>query len=129
MSLDAYRRTQSMSATPRATEYRLMSQVTGDMIQAKESGLTGAALMRPLHRNREVWSTLAILCGSPGNNLPVTLRASIISLALWVERYTSDVIRRRDSIDALISVNCAIIEGLAMENAGRAVAGENVLPV
>ena len=129
MSLDAYRRTQSMSATPRATEYRLMSQVTGDMIQAKESGLTGAALMRPLHRNREVWSTLAILCGSPGNNLPVTLRASIISLALWVERYTSDVIRRRDSIDALISVNCAIIEGLAMENAGRGVAGENVLPV
>jgi len=129
MSLDAYRRTQSMSATPRATEYRLMSQVTGDMIQAKEQGLQGAALMRPLHRNREVWSTLSILCRSPGNMLPAMLRASIISLALWVDRYTSDVIRQRDSIDALISVNCAIIEGLAMENAGRASTAENVLPV
>jgi flagellar protein FlaF len=129
MSLDAYRRTQSISATPRATEYRLMSQVTGDMIQAKESGLKGAALMRPLHHNREVWSTLAILCRSPGNRLPAPLRASIISLALWVERYTSDVIRQRDSIDALISVNCAIIEGLATENDNHPLAAENVLPV
>jgi flagellar protein FlaF len=117
MSFDAYRRTQSISATPRATEYRLMSQVTGDMIQAREDGLTGAALMRPLHRNREVWGTLAVLCGSPGNKLPTPLRASIVSLALWVERYTSDVVRQRDSIDALIDVNCAIMEGLAMQNA------------
>ena len=129
MSLDAYRRTQSISATPRATEYRLMSQVTGDMIQAKENGLKGAALMRPLHRNREVWSTLAILCRSPGNKLPVELRANIISLALWVERYTSDVIRQRDSIDALISVNCAIIEGLAMENGGCGAVVGNVSAV
>ncbi len=118
MSLDAYRRTQSMSATPRATEYRLMSQVTGELIQAKENDLRGAALMRPLHHNREVWSTLAVLCGSPGNKLPTDLRASIISLALWVERYTSDVVCRRDSIDALISVNCAVMEGLAPGNGG-----------
>jgi len=117
MTLDAYRRVQSISATPRATEYRLMSQVTGDLIQAKESGLKGAALIRQLHRNREVWGTLAVLCGSPGNKLPTALRASIISLALWVERYTSDVVRQRDSIDALINVNCAIMEGLASENA------------
>lgn len=118
MLLDAYRRTQSMSATPRATEYLLMSQVTGELIQAKEKELKGAALMRPLHHNREVWSTLAVLCGSPGNKLPTDLRASIISLALWVERYTSDVVCRRDSIDALISVNCALMEGLAPGNAG-----------
>jgi flagellar biosynthesis activator protein FlaF len=116
MSLDAYRRTQSISATPRATEYRLMSQITGELIQAKENGLAGAALMRPLHRNREAWSVLALLCGMPGNKLPTELRASIISLSLWVERYTSDVMRRRDSIDALISVNCSIMEGLATEN-------------
>jgi flagellar biosynthesis activator protein FlaF len=116
MSLDAYRRTQSMSATPRATEYRLMSQVTGELMQARDAGLQGAALMQALHHNREVWGTFAVLCGSPGNKLPSMLRANIISLALWVERYTSDVVRQRDSIDALINVNRTIMEGLATEN-------------
>ncbi|HWW65167.1 MAG TPA: flagellar biosynthesis regulator FlaF [Sphingomonadaceae bacterium] len=119
MSLDAYRRVQSISATPRATEYRLLSQVTGELIRAKEEGLTGAALMRVLHHNREVWSTFAILCGSPGNKLPTVLRAGIISLALWVEHYTSDVVRKRDSIDGLIDVNRTIMEGLATENAAH----------
>lgn len=119
MSLDAYRETQVRSATPRSTEYRLMNQVTGELIQAREKGLQGGELMRALHYNREVWSTFRILCSSPANKLPVELRASIISLALWVERYTSDVIRHRDSIDGLILVNRAIMEGLATENSVR----------
>ena len=114
--LDAYRRVQSLSATPRATEYRLISGVTQQLIEAKEQGWEGAELMAPLHQNRKIWSMLAILCGSPGNQLPTDLRASIISLSLWVDRHTSDVMRRRDSIDALISVNCAIMEGLSAEN-------------
>lgn len=119
MSLDAYRQTQSRSATPRSTEYRLMSQVTGELIQAREMGLRGGELIQVLHHNREVWSTFGILCSSPANKLPVPLRASIISLALWVERYTSDVIRQRDSIDALITVNRSIMEGLVTENAAE----------
>ena len=116
MSLDVYRRVRGIAESPRATEYRLMSEVTGDMINARDAGLSGAALMPALHRNREVWSTFSSLCASPGNQLPATLRASIISLALWVERFTTDVVLGRDSIDELISVNRAIIEGLAGEN-------------
>jgi len=118
MSLDAYRQTQSRAATPRSTEYRLMSQVTGELVQAKEQGLLGGELMRALHHNREVWSMFRVLCSSPANRLPAELRASIVSLALWVERYTSTVIRRHDSIDGLITVNRAIMEGLATENPG-----------
>lgn len=116
MSLDAYRRVRSIAETPRAQEYRLMSQITGEMIHARDAGLKGAALMPALHRNREVWSTFSAMCGAPGNRLPDTLRASIISIALWVERFTSDVMTGRDSIDELIAVNRAIIDGLANEN-------------
>lgn len=116
MSLDAYRRAQSIAETPRATEYRLMSQITGELIEARDSGLKGVALMPALHRNREVWSTFSSLCGAPGNKLPDELRASIISIALWVERHTSEVVTGRDSIDDLIEVNRAIIDGLANEN-------------
>ena len=116
MSLDAYRRVRSIAETPRAQEYRLMSQITGEMIKARDTGLAGAALMPTLHRNREVWSTFSALCGAPGNQLPAELRASIISIALWVERYTSDVVAGRDTIEELIEVNRSIIEGLASEN-------------
>ncbi len=116
MSLDAYRRARAIAETPRAMEYRLMGQITGEMIEARDAGLSGAALMPALHRNREVWSTFSALCGAPGNQLPDGLRAGIISIALWVERYTSDVVRGRDSIDDLILVNRAIMDGLAPEN-------------
>ena len=116
MSLDAYRRVRTIAETPRATEYRLMSQITGEMIQARDNGYSGAALMPALHRNREVWSAFSSTCGAPGNQLPTELRASIISIALWVDRYTSEVVAGRDSIDDLITVNRAIIDGLANEN-------------
>lgn len=116
MSLDAYRRVRSIAETPRAQEYRLMSQITGEMIRARDSGLQGAALIQALHRNREVWSTFSSMCAAPGNALPSELRAGIISIALWVERFTSEVVRGRDSIDELIAVNRSIIEGLANEN-------------
>ncbi|MGH6780549.1 MAG: flagellar biosynthesis regulator FlaF [Sphingomonadaceae bacterium] len=118
MSVDAYRRARSIAETPRAAEYRLMSQVTGDLIDARESRLGGTALMQALHRNREVWSTFSTSCGAPGNMLPAELRASIISIALWVDRHTSDVATGRDSIDELITVNRAIMDGLASENIG-----------
>ena len=41
-----------------------------------------------------------------------SLRASIISIALWVDRFTSDVVAGRESIEELIVVNRAIIDGL-----------------
>lgn len=113
MSLNAYQRARSIVESPRATEFRLMSQITGDMMQARDSGLSGAALIPVLHRNREVWSVFSSACGASGNELPAELRASIISIALWVDRYTSDVMAGRDSIDDLIDVNRSITEGLS----------------
>ena len=112
MSLNAYQRARTMVESPRATEHRLMSQITGDMISAHEAGLNGAALMPVLHRNREVWSAFCAVCGSTGNELPDALRASIISLGLWVERFTSEVATGRESIEELIGINRTIIEGL-----------------
>ena len=101
MSLNAYRSAISRAEHPRATEHRLLGQITGEMMAAKSAGHSGAALMPALHRNREVWTAFATDCGARGNGLPDGLRAGIISLALWVERYTSQVIAGRESIDEL----------------------------
>jgi len=116
MSIDAYRRVRGIGESPRAQEYRLMSEITGEMISARDKGFSGAALLPALHRNREAWAIFSTMCAGPGNKLPDGLRASIISLALWVERFTTEVVTGRDTIDELISVNRSIIDGLTSEN-------------
>lgn len=112
MSLHAYQRARTMVESPRGTEYRLMSQITGDMMTARDAGMSGAALVPILHRNREVWGAFASACAMAGNGLPDALRASIVSIGLWVDRFTSDVVAGRDSIEELITVNRSIIDGL-----------------
>jgi flagellar biosynthesis activator protein FlaF len=60
-----------------------------------------------------MWTVLAEACASTDNRLPPPLRASIISLSLWVGRHTSAVIRRQEHIEPLIEVNRLIMQGLA----------------
>ena len=123
MSLTAYRRTNSMTEAPRAAERRLMTEITAEMIAARDTERRGQALIEPLHRNRELWGVFSATCGAQGNELPMPLRASIISLALWVDRYTTDVVAGREPIDGLISVNMAIIDGLGTLPSQNAAAG------
>ncbi|WP_029728721.1 flagellar biosynthesis regulator FlaF [Sphingomonas sp. UNC305MFCol5.2] len=112
MTLTAYQTARSRAETPRSAEFRLMSEITGEMMDAETAGLKGAMLMQSLHRNREMWSAFATDCGATGNGLPRELRAQIISLGLWVERFTSDVVAGREPIGELISLNRTIMEGL-----------------
>ncbi len=112
MSLSAYQRVRTLTETPRAMECRLIREITGDMIGARDAGVTGIPLAPVLFRNREMWAAFGTACGARGNMLPDALRASIVSLSLWVERYTSDVIAGRDEIEPLIDVNRQVLEGL-----------------
>jgi flagellar protein FlaF len=115
MTINAYQVARSRAETPRAAELRLMREITGEMLTAHEAGLKGALLMPPLYRNREMWTAFITDCGARGNNLPVDLRAKIISLGLWVDRFTSDVVAGRESIMELIQVNRTIMEGLGFQ--------------
>lgn len=120
MSLAAYQSVRRLSEAPRDTEHRLMGQITGEMIVARDAQKQGAELAEPLHRNREMWNIFSADCTSPGNELPHELRASIISLALWVNRFSSEVIAGRESIQDLIEVNRSVMEGLAAQRLAKA---------
>ncbi|MBB6124296.1 flagellar biosynthesis regulator FlaF [Sphingobium subterraneum] len=113
MSVSAYKRAQVATEHPRDTEHRLLSQVTGAMIDAQQRGEQGRALADILHWNREIWQTFGAICGDSANRLPPPLRAGIISLSLWVDRHSSEVIAEREGIEDLIAVNRMIMEGLA----------------
>ena len=113
MSLQAYQQAAQRAEGPRDTEYRLFAEVTRALIDAASAD-TGdlATRVAALDWNRRLWTTLAADCASPENRLPPALRASIISLSLFVGRHTSQVIRERGELDLLIDVNRSMMQGL-----------------
>lgn len=118
MSLKAYQKAQRTAEDPRGTEYRLFAQVTHALIEAGSKGradLTG--LMDAIDWNRRMWSALATDCASPDNQLAPAIRAQIISLSLWVSRYSSEAIQQGASLEPLIDVNKSIMAGLAQRPA------------
>jgi flagellar protein FlaF len=112
MPLSAYQRARQVLETPRSTEHRLLGEITAGLMHARDAGLSGAALMEVLHRNREVWQAFAADCGLPGNGLPAQLRASIVSIALWVDRHISLVMAGREELEPLIEINRLVMQGL-----------------
>jgi flagellar protein FlaF len=123
MSLQAYHQAATRAESPRQTEYRLFAQVTLALMEAARADPGDiAARVDALDWNRRVWTVLGEDCANPANGLPAPLRASIISLSMWVSRHTSAVIRRREEIEPLINVNRMIMQGLAPQAAGASAA-------
>jgi flagellar biosynthesis activator protein FlaF len=123
MSLQAYQRAATSAESPRETEYRLFAQVTLALMEAaKLDPLDIGRRVDALDWNRRVWTALQTDCAHPENGLPAELRASIISLSIWVSKHTSAVIRREEEIQPLIDVNRIIMQGLSANPGASAAA-------
>jgi flagellar protein FlaF len=112
MSLKAYQQTQTTTENPRATEYRLFGQVTGALLTAQETQAIGTPLVEAIDWNRRLWRTLAADCMDDRNTLTEDVRAKIISLSLWVSKYSRSVTREKAPLDPLIQINRTIMQGL-----------------
>jgi len=112
MSLNAYKSAQAATEDPRVTEYRLFGQVTGALLNAKESNAIGTQLIDAIDWNRQLWRTLAADCMDDRNTLTQDVRAKIISLSLWVSKYSRSVAREKAPLDPLIEINRTIMQGL-----------------
>ena len=120
MSLQAYQRAAEQAEGPKQTEYRLFGVVTRALMDAAAKDASDfSGRMKALHWNRRLWTTLAGDCANPNNSLPAELRASIISLSLWVDKPTSNVMRKAEPIQPLIDVNRIIMQGLSGQMAGQ----------
>lgn len=113
MSYQAYQKAQTSAETPSQVEYRLFAQVTNALIDVQDKPSTHPETIAALDWNRRMWSVFSSDCGTKGNQLPDGLRAGIISLAIWVSKHSSLVMRGQESIDSLININKTIMEGLA----------------
>jgi flagellar protein FlaF len=117
MTLQAYKNAQAATEDPRATEYRLFGQVTGRLLEVQASQAQGTKLVEAIDWNRQLWRTLAADCMDDRNALTQDVRAKIISLSLWVSKYSRRVTREKAPIDPLIEINRTIMQGL-QGNAG-----------
>src|SRR5262245_6199151 len=113
MSIQAYQRAATQAETPRDLEYRAFGSVTAALVRAKEAPPPPAQMAEALDANRRLWNVLSADCSTPENKLPQTLRGQIISLALWVSKYSSEVLREGADLEPLIDINRAMMEGLA----------------
>lgn len=113
MSLKAYQNTQQILEDPRQTEYRLFGAVTHALIEARDTNAKGGKLVEALDWNRHVWTVLGEDCKTEANKLPAPIKAQIVSLSIWVQKYTRRVVREHMPLDPLIDVNRSIMQGLA----------------
>jgi flagellar protein FlaF len=100
--------------SPGRAEARVFTEAARRLRQAfTDPASFGPAQINALHDNRRLWTTAAIETASDANELPDALRASIISLAAFVDRHTSAVLREEAAPDALIDLNTRIATGLS----------------
>jgi flagellar protein FlaF len=123
--IDAYKKTINQTATSRDTEYRLLAQVTSELIKAVENqkGAKGdpkkmSQVASALNWNKQVWDVFVEDCGTAGNQLPRELRAAIVSLGIWVTKETALALEGDGDIDSLVAVNRDIMKGLKPDQAG-----------
>ncbi|MEM6912651.1 MAG: flagellar biosynthesis regulator FlaF [Pseudomonadota bacterium] len=110
---NAYKEVQRRTVSGRALEREILERVTTRMKIIDASNEKGVDQLRnALRLNRNIWLTLAVDLASSKNAYPDELKASMISLAGFVERNTLAAATDRDLLDTLININASIIEGL-----------------
>ena len=122
MGINAYRKTIAQTEAPRQIERRLLSEATSkllehadyDKLQDGESKLAAqaAGLGEAIANNVRLWQALMFDLMEKENALPPQSQASLISLALWVQRHSNGVLAGKQKVGPLIEVNRSIAQGL-----------------
>ncbi len=105
-----YQTAQKVATGPIQMEADIMGRVTREIEAYKAKG--GPDFVKALYRNVQLWNALSADLLSEDNKLPDQVKASLISLSIFVERHTEKVVAKQASVDALIDVNRSIIAGL-----------------
>ncbi len=111
----AYKQTIKETENPRQIERRVFAQITRELEVFGEAQAEREA--KPvesdaLARNQALWGHLMFDVMDTENSLPDVLKARIISLALFVDRHTGDVLRGEKSVGPLIELNRCMMQGL-----------------
>ncbi|WP_428410377.1 flagellar biosynthesis regulator FlaF [Hyphococcus sp.] len=119
----AYKETIRETENPRSIERRVFLQVTRDLEAIEENGQLTPDAQEALEKNQKLWGSLMFDCMEPENPLPDSLKAGIISLAIFVDKQTGEIFAGRQKISSLITINRNMIRGLAGQTPASAASG------
>jgi flagellar protein FlaF len=106
----------AISAYKTATRYRSQREREADLFRQVNATLNAAIDATPVRRaraladNRQLWTTVTGLMRDPANQLPESLKASLVSLSLAVQRQMDC---ESPDFPWLISINELIAAGLS----------------
>jgi len=124
MSLGAYKKTIKDTETPRQIERRILATITADLSvhmdhfdktdsKLEKLAILSGSLRKALSDNIKLWSALKMDLLHPENKFGPELRSQLISLALYVERQTGDILRGEGKVRELVDLNRSMIDGLS----------------
>lgn len=110
----AYKKVQgaTVAQNGRDTEYRLLAQVTGNLIKAEKGECTLQERLNAVLRNERVWAVFLDDVSHPENRLPAELKRNLASLAIWVMKETKSILDDDGTLEDLIEINRQIMAGL-----------------
>ncbi|MCY1707177.1 flagellar biosynthesis regulator FlaF [Pannonibacter sp. SL95] len=98
----------------RAEERQAMDLVIAQLELARERGPRSRETIEAVYNTRRLWSYFIDNLAEETNELPVEIRADLISIGIWVIKELERIRRQEtDSLDALIEINIIIRDSLA----------------
>jgi len=82
-------------------------------VSVVSTGLRPKDFYKAVDWNRRLWLALQVDISSSENQFPDSLKATIASISIWVDKHSRIVLRGESTLEPLISVNRSIMEGLS----------------
>ncbi|MET0257298.1 MAG: flagellar biosynthesis regulator FlaF [Methylobacterium sp.] len=104
---------QESSSTAREREREAFDNMIASLERAETAGPRSREAIEAIYVTRNLWSILVEDLASPENALPEELRASLISIGLWVMREAESIrLGRVESFQPMIEITQMIRDGL-----------------
>ncbi len=113
LAFKAYGEVKQRTAGEKEIEFALFRQITDALKEVSErDDVQPTDWADAIHRNQQLWTTIAIDLLQPGNGLPDEMKRSLLYLAEFVRQTSMKIMAGDGDIVDLIEVNQTIMNGL-----------------
>lgn len=113
LAFKAYGEVKQRTAGEKEIEFALFRQITDALKQVSETDeVQPTDWADAVHRNQQLWTTIAIDLLHPGNALPDEMKRSLLYLAEFVRQTSMKIMAGEGDIADLVEINQSIMTGL-----------------
>jgi flagellar protein FlaF len=121
LAFKAYGEVTQRTAGEKDIELALFQQITNELRNVSDvNTVQPTDWAEAIHRNQQLWTTIAIDLLNPGNALPEEMKRSLLYLAEFVRQNSLKILSGDGDIADLIEINQSIMMGLSGTSAAPA---------